>query len=817
MADEDTQTQAPPASDPGLIDKYLALLNQPPPNVQPDQAPVDTSGIWGGYRQGVSLLGEALAGGKGTPGFEALSPTQRQAAGIRALMDFSSSLGAASRYEPGQTLGSNLAAAFQGASRSYQNTEQQAAGTLAARQAYATDQQTAQLARIKEALPLLTLKMQMQQAAAARQLAGGGSTTPGTSIATGGTISPFVATNLPDGVSPAEDQMVRTVIGEAANQGTIGQQAVAAVIKNRMDAGKQGAQDVIFAPNQFEPWNNPKTRATLEAIDPTSKQYQDILNNAVRPVMAGTAKDPTGGATHFYSPTTQKALGRDAPDWAAGQTPTVIGQHNFYKLPYAPQAPAPGQTAAASPASAPGLATPTPTRQPASPPGSIPPPPGAGARPTLPQPEAPLTPGAGGAQVAGPGGPTSGVIPPSPPGSAADVADIRAGMVGAGADPTTLAPGPGSMPPGPRVMVAGSGAPETPPAPPTTPPALLPDLKVGEVTTQHPGPFATYLAKEYVPPPATENYNPNLTPQEQAAFDLQRKQISTLPFADQPKAYADLTAALRAATEAKAQRAAQAVTAYDTAQRGAIQTRYDNAVTNYNTVAGELQKQENNRQSAERAAQIDAQKSELTSRISMRDGLIKKMNDQAESSADAVSQLQTFRELSNAAGAPSLLPQGARDWLVARGIATPEQAQQWSAQAGLNAANNHMIGVMRNGTGFSRTTNMDLQFLTHSMPGNADESPDYRNAKAAFLIAAFSHQQKYANLVSTYVSDGLKLGEAQKQADAELGPVIKQAPAGQSPSDAIKWRFDNLENGQFYKNETGRLSIFNPKNAPRPE
>ena len=361
-ADDDTQGPGGvPASDPGLIDKYLALLNQPPPNIQPDQTPVDTSGFWGGLHHGISLLGEAIGGGKNAPGYAALSPAEREAAGAKALGDFGTQLMAASRYQPGQTIFSNLAQGFQGAERSYRGTEQDAAGMLAARQAYATDQQAAQLARIKEALPLLTLKTQMQQAAAARQLAGGGSTTPGTSIATGGTISPFVATNLPDGVSPAEDQMVRTVIGEAANQGTIGQQAVASVIKNRMDAGKQGAQDVIFAPNQFEPWNNPKTRATLEAIDPTSRQYQDILNNAVRPVMAGTAKDPTGGATHFFSPSAQKALGRQVPDWATGQTPTVIGQHNFYKLPYAPQAPAPGQTAAASPASAPGLATPTPT------------------------------------------------------------------------------------------------------------------------------------------------------------------------------------------------------------------------------------------------------------------------------------------------------------------------------------------------------------------------------------------------------------------------------------------------------------------------
>ncbi len=101
---------------------------------------------------------------------------------------------------------------------------------------------------------------------------------------------------------------------------------------------------------------------------------------------------------------------------------------------------APGQ--ASAPAMAP-VGT-----QPANTPVTIPPATGAGVgagtRPALPPPEAPITPGAGGAQTAGPAAPTATVIPPSPPGSAADVEAIKAGMIGAGADPTTLAPGPGS-------------------------------------------------------------------------------------------------------------------------------------------------------------------------------------------------------------------------------------------------------------------------------------------------------------------------------------------------------------------------------------
>ena len=57
--------------------------------------------------------------------------------------------------------------------------------------------------------------------------------------------------------------------------------------------------------------------------------------------MGGQAKDPTGGATNFYSPTAQATLAKTdnrplVPPWAVGQTPqeaAVIGAHNFYKLP----------------------------------------------------------------------------------------------------------------------------------------------------------------------------------------------------------------------------------------------------------------------------------------------------------------------------------------------------------------------------------------------------------------------------------------------------------------------------------------------------
>ena len=50
------------------------------------------------------------------------------------------------------------------------------------------------------------------------------------------------------------DLVIRTIVGEAANQGERGMQAVAAVIGNRMAQSGRGGDQVVLAPNQFEPW-----------------------------------------------------------------------------------------------------------------------------------------------------------------------------------------------------------------------------------------------------------------------------------------------------------------------------------------------------------------------------------------------------------------------------------------------------------------------------------------------------------------------------------------------------------------------------------
>ena len=789
MADTDSQDQAtatpaPATTDPDLITKYLALLNQGPPNIQPDQTPVDDSGFWGGYRHVVGILGEALGGGRGTPGDAALSPAERQAAGAKALGDFGTSLMAASRYQPGQTIFSNLASGFQGAERSYRGTEQDAAGMLAARQAYAADQQANQLARIKEALPLLTLQGQIQRAQAAAKLAGGGGQTPGGggSIATGGSLTPFVASNLPDGVSPAEDQMVRTVIGEAANQGTVGQQAVAAVIKNRMDAGKQGAQDVIFAPNQFEPWNNPKTRATLEAIDPNSKQYQDILNNAVRPVMAGTAKDPTGGATHFYSPTAQKALGRDAPDWAQGQTPTVIGQHNFYKLPYSPQAPAPGQTAAATPP--PPNAAPPPAPQP----GQIVPPAPVGQNPgaKVPIPPPVVPPVAPPVQTAGPGAGNAPVMPP----------DF-------------------TQPPAGAVVRPAEGAPDqtTPPAqPPAAQPPQFPDINVAGVTFKHPGDANAYQAQQYAPPPATEDLNPNLSPQTLAGFAVRRQALQLLQQqaqglnpVDVPKALmdvktkqADLEAEAQNAAQAKAQSAAEKLSTYNAAQRKEIQTRYDNQITQYTGAATAQQA------SANKIAEINAQSSAQTQSKALED-----INKSTGAATTIGNQVQLALQLSKNAGDPSLLTMlpGLTNGLISTQMLSPDTVKQIGAQRAMDSTINTMIGSLRQQEGMSRMTDADLKFLTNTA-GSSFTPEQIRLPMLAAIQTAAQRQQKFGHLVNALHTQGMTVDAAEEAADTKLGhitPVVPTAFPNVSVNDAegIKkmqdaWIRDEVAPGSFY-------------------
>ena len=123
--------------------------------------------------------------------------------------------------------------------------------------------------------------------------------------------------------------MIRTILGEAANEGPRGQAAVAHVILNRAAAGSFGKTpgEIVLAPNQFEPWT---TRAReLTAIKRDSPAYRET-SDIVDMVAGGDVPDPTGGATHFLNPDiVRQRRGGSLPDWAQ-QPIAKIGGHTFY-------------------------------------------------------------------------------------------------------------------------------------------------------------------------------------------------------------------------------------------------------------------------------------------------------------------------------------------------------------------------------------------------------------------------------------------------------------------------------------------------------
>jgi hypothetical protein len=129
------------------------------------------------------------------------------------------------------------------------------------------------------------------------------------------------------------DFLIRTIIGEAANQPDLGKAAVAHVVLNRVsDGGFQGdnIQQVVTAPKQFEPWGT--RAAALKAIPPTSPQYQDAASIADG-VLSGIIPDPTGGATHFANVKTVAQRGDPAGrpgGWLSQMgNVTQIGDHTF--------------------------------------------------------------------------------------------------------------------------------------------------------------------------------------------------------------------------------------------------------------------------------------------------------------------------------------------------------------------------------------------------------------------------------------------------------------------------------------------------------
>jgi N-acetylmuramoyl-L-alanine amidase len=123
--------------------------------------------------------------------------------------------------------------------------------------------------------------------------------------------------------------MIRTVIGEAADEPKEGQAGVAHVIMNRMIDGSWGdtPSKIVLAPGQFEPWMT--RRKSLLGIPRDSQIYQKT-GDIVDGVVEGKIPDPTNGATYFLAPKIVMGRYGRLPDWASGKPLAKRGGHNFY-------------------------------------------------------------------------------------------------------------------------------------------------------------------------------------------------------------------------------------------------------------------------------------------------------------------------------------------------------------------------------------------------------------------------------------------------------------------------------------------------------
>jgi hypothetical protein len=131
-------------------------------------------------------------------------------------------------------------------------------------------------------------------------------------------------------MSPQQrDLIIRTIAAESSGKTPEEGQGIANVILNRIASGRYGRtpEKVLFAPKQFEPWADPRGSNYPMRHKPGTTKYEKA-QDALEAAMGGD--DITGGATLFWGPKSQAALGRPAPKW--GRTGGLdIGETRFHR------------------------------------------------------------------------------------------------------------------------------------------------------------------------------------------------------------------------------------------------------------------------------------------------------------------------------------------------------------------------------------------------------------------------------------------------------------------------------------------------------
>jgi spore germination cell wall hydrolase CwlJ-like protein len=121
--------------------------------------------------------------------------------------------------------------------------------------------------------------------------------------------------------------LARVVWSESRGESWQGQLAVAAVVKNRLEAGDWGStiSAVIRQPKQFSAFNTAAGRRRLERLSDSDPAYR-LAQIAALLTLAGAVPDPTHGAVYFFS-----AGMKTPPSWARGLPRQRIGNHIFLR------------------------------------------------------------------------------------------------------------------------------------------------------------------------------------------------------------------------------------------------------------------------------------------------------------------------------------------------------------------------------------------------------------------------------------------------------------------------------------------------------
>jgi len=742
----DDQTVAAPDDQQRIIDQMLQQALNPPRAATATRSRTDAPSTITG------LLGSALGGGPS--GTVPLSGEEADASGNRALLSFGLNLLANSGYSTDRkTIGQLIGGGIGAAQQSLGQSEYMKAARGQAQQDYAAQQQELQIARVKEALPLLTLRQQMQQAKAAAALAGGGNTNIG---AAG------------DGSFAANNPLNIRFAGQPGAVNTNGFAAW------KTPEEGQAATDALFA-KYAEGGINTLAGFISRWAPPSENDTAGYIKN----VAAATGLDPTA-KLDFKDPAVRARV----------QAAMAVQEGN--KNSRRPTAPAaPGAPAATTTTTAPT------------------------AHPDTTQPD--VAPAAPGNLVAGPGAPSNLVAKPAGPNVPGDVNAIIEGMTKAGADPTTLKPptagtpggsvpsstqvastGPTNIPAqtGGLVVPPGVTPPTgvtTPPAPDQPPPPQYPDIKAGDGVIRHPGTFADFHKREYVPPPQTEDFNPNLTPLQTKAFDikaaelaLKAKQIGTLPVAEQPKAYlaltearANLEAERQTAAQAKAAAAAAATTKYETEERNKIQDRYKEAFTAYGTAAQARLAHEQELAKQAQQGDIQSRNSKETADLTSRGKVLDQLNKDAVDSRGAVSELDGLASLSNNVDKPSVFATlkigdtTVLNRLAQAGIVNADQA---GATQLLQTGISNAVARLRSGMSMGALSDRDLGFI-ESMAPNMYENKQTRAAVISYLRRAQDQKNRYNIEVNKLVADGKPISEALQTASETIEQKYPIVPA----------------------------------------